>query len=223
MSKSVKALVVLTLSLAVCAAGAAAPPELKLTVAKPGAKAGDLVKVAAETAAKAVRWKVVGDAQWEADSNGRSVVLVIGAGKVSVFAIAASETGELSEFAEQSFELASPPAPAVSSLGKSLRESLSNLPAAEAALAPKLQQFYADAAALAKDETLLTWGDLFAAMKLKSGPISGKMVSTQTLINAEIAASLPKLVDTDAVDAAGRAKAVAVFKKVATALGEAQK
>lgn len=82
----------------------AAPPELKLTPDKPAPKAGELVKVAAETTAKAIRWKVLGDCQSVQDSSGRSIVVVIRAGKVSVIAIAASESGELSEFAEVVFD-----------------------------------------------------------------------------------------------------------------------
>lgn len=82
----------------------AAPPELKLTPDKPTPKAGELVKVAAETTAKAIRWKVLGDCQSVQDSSGRSIVVVIRAGKVSVIAIAASESGELSEFAEVVFD-----------------------------------------------------------------------------------------------------------------------
>lgn len=89
----------------------AAPPELKLTPDKPTPKAGELVKVAAETTAKAIRWKVLGDCQSVQDSSGRSIVVVIRAGKVSVIAIAASESGELSEFAEVIFDAATTPDP----------------------------------------------------------------------------------------------------------------
>lgn len=99
----------LTLSLVVAALFGpcsllAAPPELKLTPDKPTPKAGELVKVAAETTAKAIKWKVLGDCQSVQDSSGRSIVVVIRAGKVSVIAIAASESGELSEFAEVVFD-----------------------------------------------------------------------------------------------------------------------
>jgi len=86
----------------------AAPPELKLTPDKPTPKAGELVKVAAETTAKAIKWKVLGDCQSVQDSSGRSIVVVIRAGKVNVIAVAASESGELSEFAEVTFDAATP-------------------------------------------------------------------------------------------------------------------
>lgn len=106
----------LTLSLVVAALFGpcsllAAPPELKLTPDKPTPKAGELVKVAAETTAKAIKWKVLGDCQSVQDSSGRSIVVVIRAGKVSVIAIAASESGELSEFAEVVFDAATAPDP----------------------------------------------------------------------------------------------------------------
>lgn len=99
----------------------AAPPELKLTPDKPTPKVGELVKVSAETTAKAIKWKVLGDCQHVQDSSGRSLVVVVRAGKVSVIAVAASESGELSEFAELTFDAAtpdpvkppSPPAPRV--------------------------------------------------------------------------------------------------------------
>lgn len=87
----------------------AAPPELKLTPDKPSPKTGELVKVSAETTAKAIRWKVIGDCQHVQDSSGRSIVVVVRAGKVSVLAIAASESGELSEFAEVVFDAPTDP------------------------------------------------------------------------------------------------------------------
>lgn len=86
----------------------AAPPELKLTPDKPTPKVGELVKVSAETTAKAIKWKVLGDCQHVQDSSGRSLVVVVRAGKVSVIAVAASESGELSEFAEVVFDAATP-------------------------------------------------------------------------------------------------------------------
>lgn len=89
------------------AAGQAAPPDLKLKGPdKPAA--GQLVTVTADTTGKVVKWKVVGAAAVE-DSGGRKVYFAA-AGKVTVLAVAASETGELSEFAEWSADLG-PPGP----------------------------------------------------------------------------------------------------------------
>lgn len=90
----------------------AAPPEIKLTPDKPKPTACDLVTVSADTTAKSIRWKVLGDCQFKPDSSGRSVVIVPKSGRVSVLAIAASDTGELSDFAEFAF-LVDPIAPPV--------------------------------------------------------------------------------------------------------------
>ena len=88
------------------------PPDLKLTADKPTPAAGDLVTVTAETPAKSIRWKVVGDAQSKVDSSGRSVVVVVKSGTVTVFAVAAV-ADEQSEFAEVVFKSAEPlPKPA---------------------------------------------------------------------------------------------------------------
>lgn len=82
----------------------AAPPDLKIAADKPTPKAGELIKVSAETTAKSIAWKVIGDCQSVPDSSGRSIVLVVRAGKVVVLAIASSETGELSAWAEVVFD-----------------------------------------------------------------------------------------------------------------------
>lgn len=86
----------LLLAFVTCAFGAA--PDVKLTANKPQSKLGELVVVSASTEAKTVKWLVVGEAQFEKDSSGRKLYVVL-VGKATVYAVAASETGELSEFA----------------------------------------------------------------------------------------------------------------------------
>jgi hypothetical protein len=75
-------------------------PILKLTADKPKPTAGTLVTVKADTDAKTVRLKVVGDAQTYADSGGRTLAVVPNSGKVVVIGVAASDAGDLSEIVE---------------------------------------------------------------------------------------------------------------------------
>lgn len=95
-------LVAAVAAVALAAGGAAAPPELKLKGPDRPA-AGQLVAVVADTTGKVVKWKVVGAAAVE-DTGGRKVFFA-GTGRVTVIAVAASDTGELSDFAEWSADL----------------------------------------------------------------------------------------------------------------------
>lgn len=79
-----------------------APPELKLAIDKERSSP-TFVVVRADTTAKTVKLKVVGDAVSYADSNGKIVVVsptAEGKGSVSVIGVAASETGEISDIVE---------------------------------------------------------------------------------------------------------------------------
>lgn len=147
----------LVLVAALSASASAAPPELKLTGTDKAA-AGTLIVVSAETTAKAVKWKVVGDASVQQDSGGRKVFLV-GKGRVTVLAVAASEAGELSEFAEWSADLGGvepvvPPEPE---------------PEAPAALVGMIQAAYIADKSPDKAAELKAFGDAMAAAAKQAG------------------------------------------------------
>lgn len=87
----------------------AAPPALKLTpsVAKPAT--GDLVRITADVATPAkVKWLVVGDWQYAADGNGRSILVVCKPGRADVIAVAADDKGEMSDFVVLTFNALDP-------------------------------------------------------------------------------------------------------------------
>ena len=202
----------------------AAPPDLKLTLDKPKPVTGDLVKVSADTTAKAIRWKVIGDFQHVADSSGRAVYVVVKSGKVSVIAIAASDTGELSEFAE--CVIAVEAEVVLTPLAKSIQTAMMDVSPEEKVLLPNLKTFYIKAAKTAVDPALLTWGDLTTKLLTISQEegTAGKLKPIQVVISQTLSAELPsKNASSQLLDQPGRDKAVAVFSKVANAIGEVLK
>ena len=108
---------VLAVAVAVVGAPAwGAPPVLTLVPTVPAPVQGDLVRVSAKTDAGAVvKWKVLGDWQYAADSDGKSVVVVCKSGRLDVLAVAVIDVdgkAEVSEFVTLTFNAGSvPPGP----------------------------------------------------------------------------------------------------------------
>lgn len=206
----------------------AAPPDLKLTSDKPKPAAGDLVRVSAETPAKAVKWKVIGDCQYAADTSGRIVYVVVKSGKVSVIAVAASDVGELSEFAECVLVVDGPgPGPGPDPLVMTVRTALAEVETAqERMLLGNLKTFYGKAAIAAVDPAILTWGalnDRLTTLSQAEGT-AGKLKPVQAAIAQVLVVELPSKNATDQpLDQAGRDKAVAVFTRISNAIGEVSK
>lgn len=103
----------------------------------------------------------------------------------------------------------------------SLQDAYSKETAADKALLPKLAGVYT--AAITQVDLSATWGDLFKAMTQTAvdAGITGHLPKVQTVIAARLVENLPsKGASTLAMDAAGKAKAKAEFKKVAQSLSK---
>lgn len=202
--------------------GICAPPELKLTPDKIKPSVGNLVKVSADTTAKTIKWKVIGDWETVQDSSGKFIFVVAKEGKVSVLAIAITETGDSSEFVEciVSVEKVDP---IVNPLTKNLLDVLPQVLPAEKALIPNLKSFYTKASTLAQDTTLTTWGDLTTKLSelAVSEGISQKLKPLQLVIAQLLSSELPsKNASTLPLDKEGRDKATNLFNKIAAALAD---
>lgn len=179
----------------------AEPPTLKLTLATEKPKAGYPVKVSAETTAKAVRFRVVGDATPVPDSSGRFLHVVPHAGTVTVLAVAASDTGELSEFAEATFTVDGTPVPPPSpdTLTATVKAALvAETSATKEADRTALAAVYRALPDAAKDANVKTAAQLFAVVKgATEARIEGRLKPVRQLFGAELAKILPA--DTEAV------------------------
>jgi len=93
----------------------AAPPALTLSQSVPTPAQGDLVRISAKTDAGAVvRWKVLGDWQNAADSDGKSILVVYKSSRFDVLAIAVLDgdgKAEVSEFVTLTFNAGATPGP----------------------------------------------------------------------------------------------------------------
>lgn len=200
----------------------AAPPELAVKGPdKP--EPCKLVTVTAETTAKVVKWKVIGDATAEFDSGGRKVFLV-GKGKVTVLAVAASDTGELSEFKDWVGEFGAKPddvtPPPADPLVKAFQAAFDADPAPDKRERLRVfSQCMDDAAGMAADAKYATAGDLEGAVRAACVQRVGvgQLPGLGKAVGEYLSKSLPAVKD-DPLAPAARDKAAAGYKAVAAAL-----
>ena len=207
----------------------AAPPELKLKGPdKPVANA--LVVVTSESTAKTIKWKVVGAATVEQDTAGRKIYLVAQAGKVIVLAVASSETGELSDFAELAFDFGDgaiplPPPNPDSAVPPELVKSIqtaynSDTTADKTNVLSSLAVAMDGAAIMTADKKYKTAGDLETAVRtytLQKVGGAGKLPAVGIEIGNYLAPYLPLDKDSTLTDS-DRTKAATGYKTVASAI-----
>lgn len=103
---------ILCVALAFSAGAIAAPPELRLVPTTLVPVVGDLVRVTAKTdTGVVVKWNVVGDWQYAADSDGKSILVVCKSARLDISAITVNDKSELSEFVTLTFNGGTAPFP----------------------------------------------------------------------------------------------------------------